>query len=253
MNSLSRMLKVLDLFKPEQPVIDVEHICTQLDYTSASAYRYLRELLDAGLLVRLPRGYALGPRVIELDRQMTEFDPLLSASRQPVAELATLTGLSVLISELYGATVINVLHQPGADPDLLNFGRGRPMDLFRSATARVILAYLLPRQLRRIYDNAPQEGSARQLGQDWRSFSKAMLTIRKDGFCVSEGELDPGKSGIAAPIFDEKHRVLGSITLVGPAARFDAFRRDYLAGLVTAAAQSITQRISETSEPRLEP
>lgn len=253
MNSLSRMLKVLDLFKPEQPVIDVEHICTQLDYTSASAYRYLRELLDAGLLVRLPRGYALGPRVIELDRQMTEFDPLLSASRQPVAELATLTGLSVLISELYGATVINVLHQPGADPDLLNFGRGRPMDLFRSATARVILAYLLPRQLRRIYDNAPQEGSARQLGQDWRSFSKAMLAIRKDGFCVSEGELDPGKSGIAAPIFDEKHRVLGSITLVGPAARFDAFRRDYLAGLVTAAAQSITQRISETSDPRLDP
>ena len=128
MNSLSRMLKVLDLFKPEQPVIEVEHICTQLGYTSASAYRYLRELLDAGLLVRLPRGYALGPRVIELDRQMTEFDPLLSASRQPVAELATLTGLSVLISELYGATVINVLHQPGADPDLLNFGRGQLVD-----------------------------------------------------------------------------------------------------------------------------
>ena len=49
------------------------------------------------------------------------------------------------------------------------------------------------------------------------------------------------------------HRVLGSITLVGPVARFDAFRRDYLAGLITAAAQGITQRISETSEPRLDP
>ena len=78
MNSLRRMLDVLDLFKPEQPVISVEMICNQLNYTPASAYRYVRELSAVGLLVKLPRGYALGPRVIELDRQMTEYDPLLS-------------------------------------------------------------------------------------------------------------------------------------------------------------------------------
>ncbi|MCW5630736.1 MAG: IclR family transcriptional regulator, partial [Rhodoferax sp.] len=37
------MLDVLDLFKPEQPVISVDMICTQLNYTPASAYRYVRE------------------------------------------------------------------------------------------------------------------------------------------------------------------------------------------------------------------
>lgn len=47
MNSLRRLLMVFDLFRPEQPVIDVDIICRELGYTSATAYRYLRELGDA--------------------------------------------------------------------------------------------------------------------------------------------------------------------------------------------------------------
>ena len=71
-----------------------------------------------------------------------------------------------------------------------------------------------------------------------------MLQVRKDGYCISEGELDPDKSGISAPIFDEKQRILGSITLVGNSERFNAFNRDYLSGLITGAARKITTRIT---------
>lgn len=237
------MLEVLNLFKPDQPVIDIEIVCSQLGYAPASAYRYVRELSNAGLLVRLPRGYALGPRVIELDRHMTQFDPLLSASRDIVGDLIAQTSLELLISELYGSTVINILQRSGAQEETLNFGRGKPMDLFRSATSRVILAYLLPRQLRRIFDGAAPTDLA-HVGTNWKDFSKTMLQIRKDGYCVSEGELDPDKSGIAAPIYDEKNRILGSITLVGNSERFNAFNRDFLSGLVTDAARKITVRIA---------
>jgi DNA-binding IclR family transcriptional regulator len=242
-NSLSRMLEVLSLFKPEQPVIDIEVICSQLGYTPASAYRYVRELSKVGLLVRLPRGYAVGPRVIELNRHMTQFDPLLAASQDIVPDLVAQTNMELLISELYGATVINILQHSGADAQALNYGRGRPMDLYRSATARVILAHLLPRQLRRIFDNATDE-DLRFIGSTWKACSKTMLRIRKDGYCISEGELDPGKTGIAAPIFDEKQRILGSITLAGNSERFNAFNRSFLSGLVTGAAGQITARIA---------
>lgn len=71
-----------------------------------------------------------------------------------------------------------------------------------------------------------------------------MLQIRKDGYCISEGALDPGKSGIAAPIFDEKQRIIGSITLAGNSERFNAFNRDFLSGLITDAARKITARIA---------
>jgi DNA-binding IclR family transcriptional regulator len=245
MNSLRRMLAVLDLFRPEQPLIDVETICRELAYTPASAYRYLRELGEVGLLVRLPRGYALGPRVIQLERQMSDHNPVLVHSRDLLDHLVAETGLDALVSELYGQSVINVGLQRGTDAAPPGVGRGRPIDLFRSATARVVLAYLQPRQIRRIYDAHAGDAGQAQPGGDWKAFQKSMLAIRRQGYCISRGELNPDRSGVAAPVFDEKHRVLGSITLVGRMQRFDAFQESWLCALVVRAAQELTRRIAE--------
>lgn len=244
MNSLRRMLAVLDLFRPEQPVIDVDTICRELDYTPASAYRYLRELGDVGLLVRLPRGYALGPRIIALERQMTDYDPMLVRSRDLIDRLVKETQLDALISELYGDVVINVLLQRGSDAAPADSGRGKPIDLFHSATARVVLAYLSPRQIRRIYDAHAAGPELEHVGLQWKDFSKSLLSIRKQGYCISEGELHPERIGIAAPVFDEKQRVLGSITLVGRSERFKAFQEGFLCKLVTEAAAELTERIA---------
>jgi len=243
MSSLRRMLDVLTLITPEQPQIGVDQICRQLGYAPASAYRYVRELSEFGLLVRLPGGYALGPRVIQMDLQLRENDPVLGAARGLMEQLARDTGLNVLLSELYADTVINTHQEFGLDARELNFGRGRPMALFRSATSRIILAHLSPRQLRRVYDANAEHPDVQRLGGTWREFSRAMLELRKAGCCLSRGELDPDKVGLAAPIFDEKHRVLGSITLVGATARFDAFNESYLSGRIVGAAQEITRRI----------
>lgn len=249
MNSLRRMLDILDLFAPDRPTIDVDHICERLGYTQASAYRYVREFVEFGLLVRIPSGYTLGPKIIELNRQMTEHDPLLVASRDLLSFLVDETGLSALLSERYDDTVINIHHAPGREGLPLNYGRGRPMDLFRSATARVILAYLLPRQLKRLYEQHVGEPTLDPLGVTWKDFSKSMLRVRKCGYCISYGELDPEKAGLAAPIFDDKNRVLGSITLVGALERFSAFNESYLAKIVTEAAAEITRRMAAGARP----
>jgi DNA-binding IclR family transcriptional regulator len=246
MNSLRRMLDILALVTRERPTIDVDEICATLGYAQASAYRYVKELTEAGLLVRLPRGYTLGPRIIELDLQMRETDPLLNNCRDLMQRLAAETGLNVLLSELYGETVINTHQEFGLDSQALTFGRGRPMALFLSATSTIILAHLGPRQLRRLYDRHAGSGDVMRLGASWKEFAKAMSQLRKQGFSRSQGELDVGKAGMAAPIFDETERVIGSLSLVGSVERMQAFNGDYLAKLLTAAASTITNRIAES-------
>lgn len=243
MNSLRRMLDVLSLIGPGQPTLDIETICERLGYAPASAYRYVRELNDVGMLVRLPGGYALGPRIIEMDLLMRENDPLLRSSRSRLEAMVQETGLHALLSELYEDTVINIHQMDGLDGQPPQFGRGRPMHLFLSATSRVILANLTPRQLRRVFDKHADNPDLLRLGADWKLFSKAMLQIRKQGYCLSRGELDPDKTGLAAPIFDDKKRVLGSITLVGSHERFAAFREDFLARKICQAALEITTLI----------
>lgn len=245
MNSLRRMLDVLDLFRPDQSIIDVDTISRELGYTAGSAYRYLRELGNAGLLVKLPHGYALGPRIMSLEHQMTAFDPVLVCSRDLVDTLVNETGLDALISEWYGDAVVNVLIKRGSDAGPIGGGRGRPIDLFQSATARVVLAYLLPRQIRRVFDQNAGKPEFQHLGLEWKQFSKSLLAIRRLGYCMSEGELHPGRTGVAAPILDEKRRVLGSITLVGRSERFLAFQESYLCNLVMGAASELSARIAQ--------
>lgn len=237
------MLNVLDLFRPDQPVIDVDIICRELSYTAATAYRYVRELSDVGLLVKLPHGYALGPRVMALEHQMTAYDPILVQSRDLIDHLVAETGLDALISEWYGDSVVNVLIRRGSDAGPSGGGRGRPIDLLQSATAKVVLAFLLPRQIRRIYDAHANQPELLHLGLTWKEFSKGLLAIRKAGYCISDSELHTGRMGVAAPIFDEKRRVLGSITLVGRSERFKAFQEDFLCRLVVDAAAMLTDRI----------
>ncbi len=59
-SSLGRMLSVLDAFSEDAPIWTVGNIAAALGYTRATAYRYVGELLDAGLLTRVGGGaYAL--------------------------------------------------------------------------------------------------------------------------------------------------------------------------------------------------
>src|SRR5512143_637271 len=127
-SSLARMLCVVDLFSEDASVWTVDGIATELGYTRATAYRYVGELYDAGLLTRVSRGaYALGPRIIELDRQIRRCDPLLRAGEPVMQELLKPNrGQVVLLCSLFQDKVLCV-HQEGHDRKLaLSYARGRP-------------------------------------------------------------------------------------------------------------------------------
>jgi len=132
-SSLGRMLSVLDTFSEDASIWTVDNIAAALGYTRATAYRYVGGLCDAGLLTRVAQGaYGLGPRIIELDRQIQRCDPLLAvAERVMQGLLHPNRGQVVLLCSLFRETVL-CIHQAGHDKALaLSYARGRPMPLFR--------------------------------------------------------------------------------------------------------------------------
>jgi len=244
LSRLGRVLALIDAFHDGESVLTADELSSRTGNPHATGYRYIRELCEAGLLVRLPHGYALGPRIIEWDLRMRSSEPLLSAGRAVVDRLVSETGLELLLSQLYGERVINVHHEHQAANPMLNLGRGKSVPLFRSSTSRVILANLPPRELRRVYDGHATEPDVMLIGNDWKAFNRAMALVRERGYQISEGELGHDRTGIAAPIFGESGRVLGSITLIGASSRFQAYREDYITGLVVDAAAEITRLIA---------
>ncbi len=247
MTQLNRTLAVLQAFEHGDSVLTADQLSAATGYPAATTYRYIRDLCEAGLLVRLPNGYAPGPRIIEWDRMMRAHDPILGAGGEIIDQLVAETGLELLVSQLYGERIVNVHYEHTTRNVPLELGRGRTVPLFRGSTSRVILAELPARQLRRLFDANQHDVYVMAIGSDWKRFSQALADVRRRGYAISTGELHPQMTGIAAPVFGEKHAVLGSITLIGDTARFAAFREDFISERIVAAARHISERLSPSA------
>lgn len=243
-----RTLAALGLFTLTRPEWTVEQAAERLGASVSTTYRYFKALTKVGLLSPASRaGYVLGPAILELDRQIQLCDPLLRAARGVMADLIGYApeGSLMLLCRRFQDRVLCVHQVLGRGPhEPVSYERGRPMPLFRGATSKVILAHLPPHALKALFTRRAAEIAAAGLGNGWEAFKRALAALRREGVCITKGEVDPGRVGIAAPIFDPEGTILGSLTFVLPVAQADEARLARLVPLTVAGAREIEQAMS---------
>lgn len=251
MSTLRSTLAVLSLFSPEEPVWTAERIIERLGLTRPTGYRYVRELVSVGFLVRVATGcYALGPRIIALDYQIRQSDPLLKAGLPVIQGLVAACGCEINLIGLYGEEIVTTHQQHGVERLPLSFGRGRPMPLFRGAGSKIIVANFASAKLKRLYAAHAVEAGLHGMGSDWDSFKRTMALIRRAGYARSDGELDADFVGIAAPVFNADGEILGSVIAALSRARLGITDLDLLIGLITSAGRRISSDIELIGHPR---
>ena len=250
-SSGDRLLAVLQLFTVERPQWTVEDAANDLGVSATTTYRYFKLLTRAGLISPIAGArYTLGPAIIQLDRRIQLTDPMLTAARVVMADLIQYAAESsvILLCRLFHDRVMCVHQIMGRGPQSpVSYERGRLMPLFRGATSRIILAHLPTRTLKSVFARDAKEIAAAGLGRDWDEFRHALSALRRDGFCVSRSEIDPGRAGIAAPIFDSQRNILGSLSFVLPGARTEDTLIGRLAPLIVAGAREIERAMSQGS------
>lgn len=236
---MTRALAVLDLFSADRPALGVEAVCDALGCSVPTGYRYVRELMAAGLLRRLPGAlYGLGPRIVLLDYIMRQADPLLAAAQPVMRDLADRSGCDCVLSALYDMQIIDTHREHASAPLTLAYGRGRPRPLFQGAAPKVILASQPAAFQRRVYDLHAADIAAAGLGGDFAGFRTTLAAIRKQGFYVSKGELEAGLSAVAAPVTGD---VPAAVALVTTGERFAVLNHEALAGMVRDAARGLAR------------
>lgn len=251
MSSLSRMLGILDLFGAESPVLSADDIIARRKVSRPTGYRYVRELVAAGLLVRAPGGYSLGPRIIELDWLIRRHDPVLTRSREAVRDLVARTGCGVTQMGLYGDRIVTIHHEHGPEALEIGFDRGRPMPLFRGSPSRAVVAFLPRARMQRLFERHRGELSAAQRKGGFERFYEEMQAVRRAGYAVSIGELDADKVGVAAPVFRRDRNVAGSVCLVLSRPRYETANVDLLVSRLKEAAARITDALEPVdAEPQ---
>ena len=245
MKSLERMLGILDLFEGASPEWSVDQLHDELGYTRSTLYRYLKVLTDAGFLTALPAiGYTLGPRIIELDYKIRTRDRLILASKPAMAELVEeILGIA-LLCRCYRDKVLCVHQERGTDTFQSNYERGRARPLLRGAASRVILAHMAAPALTRLYQAQSADFAAAGLGANLDEVREALRKIRKAGCDITVGQVSTGNTGVAAPLFDGRSNVIGSLSLTIGDTNIPAERLRFISDRVQFCARIVTNTIS---------
>jgi DNA-binding IclR family transcriptional regulator len=246
-----RLLAVLALFTAEQSQWTVDAAAEEIGVSTTTTYRYFKKLTKAGLISPVSgAGYTLGPAIIQLDRQIQTSDPMLNSARFVMIELVrdAPEGSTVLLCRLFHDRVMCVHQIMGRGPqEPVSYERGRLMPLYRGATSKIILAHLPPRTLKALWAHDAGAIAEADLGASWEEFRRGLAAIRRAGAIVSRGEIDPGRVGVAAPVFDKDRAVLGSLSLALPAAHADETLVGRLAPLTVAGAREIERTMNSAA------
>lgn len=243
--SLERMLRVLDLFDEDNLTRSAEEIASLLDVSLPTGYRYVKTLVESGLLQRAADSrYALGPRIVVLDYYIRRADPLLRVAIPYMVDLVERTGFDCVTSAWFGSQILDTHREMGKAPATLAYGRGRPRPLFSGGAPKVILASFPPAQLRRLFDAHRDEIARAGLPTEWPAFRKYYSAIRRAGHYVSRGELEPQLAAVAAPVPKADGGVWGALSVVIDMPRLEVVDVPRVVQLVKQAAGRIADELA---------
>jgi DNA-binding IclR family transcriptional regulator len=242
--SHERMLSVLDLFDLEHPEWTFDTIHARLGFSRSTLYRYLKTLIDAGFLTTFPgRGYTLGPRVIELDYQIVTTDPLIHVARPVMDELVSGFPGVALLCRRYRQKVLCVHQETSTSQVRSTYERGKARPMLAGAASLAILAHFSPYQLGKLYEEHPAEFKEAGLGETLPGVRDTLKRIRQKGWVHTEGQVNKGVTGVAAPIFDAKDEIIGSLSLTLPEVGMAPERVETIAERVLFCARIISKSL----------
>ena len=244
-SSLEKMLSVLEFVEERGQITGMDEMLEGLTLTRSTLYRYVRTLVDFGLLATSPgAGYTLGPRIVELDYKIRARDPVILASQPLMNQLVQTAPGIALLCRRYRDKVLCVHQVAGAVNFVSTYERGRARPLLKGAASLVILANMPTAQISKLYNQDPESFAAAGLGDSLKAVRQRLRAIRQRGWQASESQVIAGVTGIAAPIFDASGHVMGSLSLTVGRTGMTPGEVGDIAGRVIHYAQVVSGALS---------
>jgi DNA-binding IclR family transcriptional regulator len=213
---LTRAVRILDAFGPDETCLTVSEIAARADLHLATASRLIAELVEHGLLSRdADRRVRVGIRLWELALRASPALSLREAAMPFLEDLHAVVGHHVQLGVLDGDEVLFIerLTAPGA---VINYTRiaGR-LPLHASSSGQVLLAHA-PRDLQERMLAGPLTRLTRNTITAPADLRAALARVRREGYAYLPGHIHPEALGVAVPVFDRHRRVVAALSAIVP-------------------------------------
>lgn len=246
LNSLERVLALLDVFTEERLEWTPDELMAELGYSRPTLYRYLKTLKEAGFLTSMPTGgFTLGPRVVEMDFLMRKSDMLVQYSQPWLEAFAAEFPCAALLVRWYGIKQLVVASEcetPGHENE---YPRGRPLPLARGATSRAIMAHMTRRKLQAHIEANLSEMAGIGLGSTVEEVMDELRKVRRRGYAFSHGDVMRDMTGIASPIFDGGSSPVATFCVTLYTERATSELVEHIGRRVCEVAADLSARLAE--------
>lgn len=213
--SSRKVLSLLMSFHQDRPIMTVEQLADEIKVPMSTAYRYVMLLRDVGLLEASKTGIQVSPRAIELAKAAIAANGVIQLARPVLEALRDQTGEGTRLTRRLNDVAVCIDQVGSGQPVRLTFEPGEPKPLYGGASSKVLLAHMPDAELKRYLARLPKLLTSKNRRD---GLITELPAIRKQGWAVSEGEIDNGVWAAAAHITNGRH-VVAALSVAAPAYR----------------------------------
>lgn len=231
-SSAARVLRVFEHTAARQP-IGVSALAKLLDEDKSAVQRAVMTLADAGwirIAPEPPTRWELTAHIFTIAHLPDSANDLRERARRSLDALRDETDETVFLAipDLRRFVVVGVAESEQMLRMALRVGQIIPVR--ESATGRAMLPHFSPEQQAAMLGAAP----------DAADLADFAATCRQ-GYGLSVGDVMPGSTNLAAPIFDGAGQPMAAIAISGPSERITAARHARIGALLVEAGRRLSR------------
>ncbi|WP_426999088.1 IclR family transcriptional regulator [Pseudarthrobacter sp. N5] len=247
--SVDRAITVLEILARDGDA-GVSEIAEEMGVHKSTASRLLSALDARGMVQQnSERGkYQLGFNILRL---ASAIPARLSVVREARADLEALVAKfaeTVNLAVLRSNYAVNVDQAMGPSTLATQDWIGGLTPLHATSSGKVMLAALSVEARNRILAETGQPAFTAQTITSREDLEQQLLGIAKAGYASVYAELEPGLNAVAVPVHNHRGEVIGSVSISGPAFRFDPEQIPGLLDELKQAGQSISAKMGYTAD-----
>ncbi|WP_150459994.1 IclR family transcriptional regulator [Nesterenkonia ebinurensis] len=208
---LTRLDRVLSVFSGADVQLSVAEVSRRTGLPPATTHRLCHDLAATGWLEQLSGGFAVGTRLWEIANRSAPTMKLAVLARPYLADAHAVIGQHIQLGKIDGDEVLFIdrLSARGA-PTIHGSIAGR-LPLHLSSTGTVLLAHA-PEAFRRGYRSRSSAGLNSEHGTV--PDEQRLEQVRRMGYCLQTGALEPDITGVAVPIHRSDGKVIAGLGIV---------------------------------------
>ena len=237
LKTLEKAIDILCLFDPEQEELSAQDIADKLHIPLSTTYRYLQVFVDKQFLSKdeLTNRFCLGLTIVKLGLLAVEKISVIQIAHSHLKFLAASCLETAALTVLDGLRLIIVDAIESPRPAKLALGRGSILPLYAAAPGKAVLAYSDHSFIDHVIETTGLVKLGKNTITEPDGLEKELALIRRSGFAESDSEFELGLASVAAPIFDHKGKVIGSIYATGPSARIFENKPEFIEQVMETA------------------